>query len=76
MLACEAQAPIVPISIEGSEATMSPPHPGFHLCKMRVVVGEPIMPPRGDDFSVADYQALADRWREAVSRLGEDGSSS
>lgn len=75
MLACEAQAPIVPILIKGSEATMSPPNPGFHLCKVRVVVGDPIMPPRGDSFSVADYQALADRWREAVLRMGDQPHS-
>jgi len=69
MLACEAQAPIVPILIEGSEATLSPPSPGFHFCRIRVVVGDPIQPPGGDCFTLADYQAVADGWREAVLRL-------
>lgn len=69
MLACEAQAPVVPILIEGSEATLSPPKPGFHLCRIRVVVGDPIQPPPGGHFTVSDYRAVADRWREAVLRL-------
>lgn len=69
MLACEAQAPIVPILIEGSEATMSPPNPGLHFCRIRIVVGNPFPAPQGDHFTVSDYQAMADRWREAVLRL-------
>jgi 1-acyl-sn-glycerol-3-phosphate acyltransferase len=69
MLACEAQCPIVPILIEGSEKTLSPPHPAFRRCRVRLTVGDPIAPPSGRDFTIDDYQAMADRWREAVLRM-------
>ncbi len=69
MLACEAQCPIVPILIEGSEKTMSPPHPGVRLCRVRLTVGDPIAPPCARDFTIEDYQTLADRWQEAVLRM-------
>ncbi len=69
VLACEAQAPIVPILIEGSGNTLSPPHPEFRLCRVRLTVGDPIAPPSAASFTIEDYQALADRWREDVQRM-------
>jgi 1-acyl-sn-glycerol-3-phosphate acyltransferase len=71
MLACEAQCPIVPILIEGSEKTLAPPHPDFQLCRLRVTIGDPIAPPPGREFTAEDYQAVVDRWREAVLRMQE-----
>lgn len=70
LLACEAQVPIVPVLYEGSGRTCSPLHPGLRRTKIRLVVGEPIPPPAPRAFARADYQALADRWREAVVTLG------
>jgi long-chain acyl-CoA synthetase len=69
LLACEAQVPIVPVLYEGSGGTCSPHTPGLHAPKIRVTVGEPIPPPAGPRFTRADYQAMADRWREAVQNL-------
>ena len=69
LLACEAQVPIVPVLYHGSSGTYSPLNPGFHLPKIRIVVGEPILPPPTKAFERADYQAMADRWREAVQGL-------
>lgn len=70
ILACEAQAPIVPIVFQGSGGTCSPRQPGLRFPKIRVLVGEPIPPPPAKDvYTRADYQAVADRWREAVVRL-------
>lgn len=73
ILACEAQVPIVPIVFQGSGGTCSPRQPGLRFPKVRVLVGEPIPPPPPKaSFSRADYQAAADRWREAVVRLQAD----
>ncbi len=69
MLSCEAQVPVVPVLYQGSGGTYSPRNPGFHLPKMRIVVGEPIQPPAKKAFGRADYRAMADRWREAVLAL-------
>ena len=69
MLSCEAQVPVVPVLYQGSGGTYSPRNPGFHLPKMRIVVGEPIEPPGKKAFGRADYREVASRWREAVLAL-------
>ena len=74
LLACEAQVPVVPVLYDGSRGAYSPLSPGFGLPKIRVVVGEPIQPPSETDFTKADYQAMANRWREAALELEADNA--
>ncbi len=69
LLACAARVPIVPVLYAGSAGTCSPRHPGLWPVKIKVVVGEPLPPPPPGEDGRAAWQAVADRWREAVLRL-------
>lgn len=77
ILSAEAQAPILPVLIEGGERVTSPRFPGLHFPKVRLVIGDPIAPPRdalrdsSGTFDRADYQAVVERWREAILSLKE-----
>lgn len=69
LLACAARVPVVPVLYVGSSGTVSPRRPGLWPVKIRVVVGQPLPPPApGEDGRLA-WQAVADRWREAVLEL-------
>ncbi|MBL4850044.1 MAG: 1-acyl-sn-glycerol-3-phosphate acyltransferase [Planctomycetes bacterium] len=68
LLACDAQVPIVPVLYQGSRNTCSPQRPGVRRTKIRVVVGEPLQPLSGENGR-ADWQAMADQWREAAIAL-------
>ncbi|PYV13570.1 MAG: hypothetical protein DMG21_20720 [Acidobacteria bacterium] len=77
LLSAETQAPIVPVFIEGGERVTSPRFPGLHFPRIRLVIGDPIAPPRApqptqaETFVRADYQAVVERWRDAILRLQE-----
>ncbi|HEX3036225.1 MAG TPA: AMP-binding protein [Thermodesulfobacteriota bacterium] len=68
ILSVEAQAPVVPILIEGAINTLSHLHPGFKLPKVQIIVGDPIYPPTGDNAGEL-YQEAVDRWKESVLEL-------
>ena len=69
ILACENRVSIVPVLIDGADKTLSPRHPGFRPCRIRLRVGDPIAPPPGDHFTQPDYQQVMDRWHEAMVQL-------
>jgi acyl carrier protein len=71
LLSVEAQAPILPVFIEGGEKVTSPRFPGLHFPKVRLVLGDLIRPPRAGAAGSRDYQAVVERWREAILRLQE-----
>lgn len=69
LLACEAQVPVVPVLYEGSGAVCSPRHPGFGRAKITITVGEPFAPPPREGARRAEWQGVAERWREEVLAL-------
>lgn len=71
LLACEAQVPVVPVLYEGSGAVCSPRHPGFGRAKITITVGEPFAPPPREGAARAEWQRVAERWREEILALRE-----
>jgi acyl carrier protein len=75
ILSAETQAPILPVYIEGGARVTSPRFPGLHFPKVRLVIGDPIVPPgapfsnSSGTFERADFQAIVERWRDAILRL-------
>ncbi len=69
VLSVEARVPIVPILIDGASNTLSPLHPGFRFAKVKIVVGDPIEPPRKIDHSRELYQEVCASWKDAVENL-------
>jgi len=69
LLACEGQVPIVPVLYEGSGAVCSPRHPGFGRAKISITIGEPFEPPPREGAGRAEWQSVAERWREEVLAL-------
>ena len=68
ILACEAQAPIIPILFDGTEAAYSPRQPSFARCRVRVIVGEAIAPaPRA--AGEVGYKKMADAWLGAIESM-------
>jgi long-chain acyl-CoA synthetase len=68
ILSVEAQAPVVPILIEGAINTLSRVHPEFKLPRVQIIVGDPIYPPAGGNSGEL-YQEVVDRWKESVLEL-------
>ena len=75
ILACENQAPIVPILIEGTDKTLAPHNPGLHFPSVRVTIGDPLYPPRDGPFNQESYQAMVDRWHDAVARMQDEAAA-
>lgn len=69
MLACEYQAPMIPVIIQGSMATYSRSNPGFHLANVTMEVLSPIAPPKKDQFTEEDYRQAVQAWYKVVSAI-------
>lgn len=74
LLACEAQVPVVPVLYEGSWRTCSPRHPGLHRTKITITIGEPFSPPPREGVGRAQWQGVADQWREAILAMRAESS--
>lgn len=66
ILACERQAQIVPMVIEGALVTFSRPQPGFHFANVEMTVLPFFAPPAPKEFSQADYRAVVGQWYQIV----------
>lgn len=75
ILACELGVPIIPLLIDGAFRSLSPRHPGFRPCRVRMAAGSPIMPPQNTPFTASDYSALMSQWREAIQKLKPSGET-
>ncbi len=73
ILARELGAPILPLLIDGAFQSLSPRHPGFRPCRIRMAAGAPIVPPEKSQFTASDYSALMKQWREAILKLKLSG---
>lgn len=69
VLACEANAPIVPVLIEGALDVLSLVRPGIRRCRIRITFGEPIQPVAGSNAANQRYQEMVDRWKQALARM-------
>jgi len=69
VLSCESGAPIYPARFEGGMATLSRVNKGIHQTRMKLVIGDPILPPQQDNYTEADYRAMTRRWLEAVKEI-------
>lgn len=69
ILSVQAGVPVIPILIAGASDTLSPLHPGFKFAKVRIVVGDPIGPPREVDHSREMYEDVCVKWKDAVEKL-------
>jgi long-chain acyl-CoA synthetase len=76
LLACEAQVPIVPVLYEGSGAVCSPRHPGFGRAKITITIGAPFSPPPREEAKRAEWQGVAERWREEILSLRASNNTS
>lgn len=72
ILACEHKAPIYPVYIKGAIKMFSKPNPGFNATPLKIKIGKPIMPPLKSEYTDADYEALMNKWYEAVNELGRE----
>lgn len=67
ILSSELQTPIVPVLIDGALGTLSPQYPKLRRCKIRLFVGEPILPPPLPQESKEQiYQSLMNDWRNRL----------
>jgi len=66
ILSAESNTPIVPILIDGATGTLSHIQPKFRFSKIRVVVGDPIIPPVRGTESKSLYQDVVDSWRTEI----------
>jgi 1-acyl-sn-glycerol-3-phosphate acyltransferase len=71
ILSAESNTPIVPILIDGAVDTLSHLHPKFSFSKIRIVVGDPIIPPVDSTDSKMLYQGIVDSWRNEIIGLKE-----
>jgi len=69
ILSAESNTPIVPILIDGAVDTLSHLHPKFSFPKIRIVVGDPIIPPVDSTDSKMLYQGIVESWRKEVVEL-------
>ncbi len=63
ILSIQANVPIIPVLIEGSQSMLSRIRPGFRFCKIRVTFGKPLRP-QGKTCS-----ELLKEWTEAINDL-------
>jgi 1-acyl-sn-glycerol-3-phosphate acyltransferase len=69
ILSKQAGVPIIPVLIEGSENLLSHIRPGFRLCKIRIMFGNPIEPETGDHLD------LLETWKRAIIQLQREVNS-
>ena len=69
ILAKQANIPIIPVLIEGSENLLSHLRPGFRFCKIRLTFGTPIA------MDAPDHAALLQNWKEAILQLQREVNS-
>lgn len=65
ILSCETGAPIVPLQIHGALGAFSRLRPGFHFCRIRMTVGDPIIP----ETETGNEQIILEKWRNAILRM-------
>jgi long-chain acyl-CoA synthetase len=66
VLACERQAQVLPMLVEGAIGAYSRTQPGLHFCKVELSVLAPFPPPGKSEFGQSDYRAVADQWYNIV----------
>lgn len=66
ILACECQATIYPVRIEGGMNTFSRLNPGFRFCRIKHTVLDPIVPPQKDHYSEEDYREVVMKWHASI----------
>ena len=64
ILSTQADVPIVPVLIEGSQNLLSRLRPGFRLCRIRVMIGKPLYP------HVMDSREVLNDWKNTIVALG------
>lgn len=69
ILSIESTTPVVPILIDGALDTMSHMQPKFRFSKIRIIVGDPIVPPVDSTDSKLSYQCIVESWRNEVVEL-------
>jgi 1-acyl-sn-glycerol-3-phosphate acyltransferase len=69
ILSCESNAPILPVLIEGAENVLSPLHPRFHFCKIKLRFGDSIFASRDHHISAKNYAQAMERWEQAILRM-------
>ncbi|MGH9857346.1 MAG: lysophospholipid acyltransferase family protein [Acidobacteriota bacterium] len=69
ILSKQANIPILPVFIEGSENLLSPVRPGFRFCKIKIAFGDPIEP------AAADPAELLQNWKRAIVQLQQEVNS-
>lgn len=72
ILACEAAAPILPVLIHGATQVLSPHHPGFRFCKIKLEIGDPILPPAANAAASNNYQLTLELWTQAILQMQHD----
>lgn len=72
ILSCEAAAPILPVLIQGATGVLSPHHPGFRFCKIKLEIGEPIFPPADNAGASKNYQHTLELWTQAILQMQRD----
>lgn len=71
ILACEAQAPVVPVCIQGAYKTLSPVHPGFSFCRIEIKIGKPFDPPQTEKYTEEQYNQVIRQWTDSIVELKE-----
>jgi 1-acyl-sn-glycerol-3-phosphate acyltransferase len=78
-VAVKAGVPIVPVGIGGSERVMPKGAKFIHPHKVRVIIGEPILPPTGPDGSSrvprSAVKAMSDELHATLQRLFDDAQA-
>jgi 1-acyl-sn-glycerol-3-phosphate acyltransferase len=69
ILSKQANIPIIPVFIEGSENLLSHLRPGFRFCKIKITFADPIQP------EAADPAELLQNWKRAIVQLQREVNS-
>jgi len=69
ILSAESGTPIVPILIDGATGTLSHIQPKFRFSKIRIIIGDPIIPPVSGTESKSLYQDVVENWRTEIMDL-------
>lgn len=72
LLSVEANAPIVPIYLDGATKTLSPINPGLSFPKVSVTVMDPIEPAKGEKEARDLYQDTVNIWLEDMQKMERD----
>lgn len=72
ILSCEASAPIFPVLIQGATGVLSPQHPAFRFCKIKLEIGEPILPSTDQADPPTNYQRTLELWTQAILQMQDN----